>query len=304
MRVAITGSHGLIGQALARSLKSDGHQVVPVVRGSAGEGAVHWDLTAGEIDSDSLEGLDGVVHLAGAGIASGRWTDGHKGAVRDSRTRGTALLSEALASLDRPPAVLVSGSAIGYYGDRGDEVLTETSGPGEGFLPEVCLAWEAATGMAETAGIRVVHVRTGIVLSPDGGALGAQLLPFKLGLGGPAGAGHQWLPWISIDDEVAAIRFLLENEVRGPFDLTAPEPATNAEFARTLGRVLRRPAVLPIPRLVTHLPLGIGPLLDNLLFSSARVLPAALLDAGFTFGHTDLEATFRRLLHRPADAHP
>lgn len=298
MRIALTGSHGLIGRALTESLEGDGHVVVPVVRTAGGPGEVSWDLDAGRIDSDGLEGLDGVVHLAGAGIASGRWTEEHKREVRESRTRGTALLSEALASLERPPPVLVSGSAIGYYGDRGDEVLTEESPPGDGFLPEVCLAWEAATGVAAAAGIRVAHLRTGIVLSPDGGALGAQLLPYKLGLGGPAGAGHQWMPWISIHDEVAAIRFLLDHDVAGPVDLTAPEPATNREFAKTLGRVLHRPAVLPIPRLVTRLPLGIGPLLDDLLFSSARVLPAVLLEAGFAFGHTDLEATFRDLLDR------
>ncbi len=300
MRIAVTGSHGLIGGALVRSLEGDGHQVVRVVRGRAGADEVRWDIEGGDIDAAGLEGLDGVVHLAGAGIASGRWTEEHKAAVLHSRTRGTALLSEALASLTAPPPVLVSGSAIGFYGDRGDEVLTEESPPGEGFLPEVCLAWEAATGLADSAGIRVAHVRTGIVLSPDGGALGKQLLPFKLGLGGPAGAGHQWMPWISLDDEVAAIRFLLEADVRGPVDLTAPAPVTNKVFARTLGDVLHRPTVLPIPRLTTRLPLGVGPLVENLLFSSARVLPAVLQDEGFSFRHEALEPALRDLLDRPA----
>ncbi len=299
-RIAVTGSHGLIGEALVRSLQGDGHDVVRIVRGAPGAGEVRWDLDAGEIDAAGLEGSDGVVHLAGEGIASGRWTEEHKRAVLESRTRGTALLSEALASLDDRPAVLLSGSAIGFYGDRGDEVLTEDSPAGEGFLPELCLAWEAATGLASSAGIRVAHLRTGIVLSPEGGALGKQLLPFKLGLGGRAGAGHQWMPWISLDDEVAAIRFLLDHDVAGPVDLTAPDPVTNADFARTLGAVLHRPAVLPIPRVVSRLPAGIGPLVENLLFSSARVLPEVLTEAGFTFSHTTLEDALRDLLDRPA----
>ncbi|CAN5661943.1 TIGR01777 family oxidoreductase [soil metagenome] len=301
MRIAVTGSHGLIGEAVVRSLVADGHQPVRIVRSRPGPDDVQWDLDAGEIDAAGLEGVDGVVHLAGEGIASGRWTDDHKRQVRESRTRGTALLSEALASLDRPPSVLVSGSAIGYYGDRGDEELTESSPAGQGFLPELCTAWEAATGLAEAAGIRVAHIRTGIVLSPDGGALGKQLLPFKLGLGGRAGRGDQWMPWISLDDEVGAIRFLLDNDVSGPVDLTAPNPVTNAEFVKTLGQVLHRPTVLPIPRFTTRLPLGIGPLVQDLLFSSARVLPATLTDAGYTFAHTTLEAALRDLLDRPAD---
>ena len=299
MRFAVTGSHGLIGSAVVRSLEGDGHEVVRVVRSEPGPGDVRWDIDAGEIDASGLDGLDGVVHLAGEGIASSRWTDEHKRKVRESRTRGTALLSEALASVARPPAVLLSGSAIGYYGDRGDEELTETSPPGDGFLPEVCQAWEAATGVAEAAGIRVAHLRTGVVLSPAGGALQKQLLPFKLGLGGRAGRGDQWLPWVSLDDEVGIIRFLLDHDVAGPVDLTAPRPATSAEFARTLGRVLHRPAVVPIPRFTTHLPLGIGPLVENLLFSSARVLPAAIVDAGYTFLHPELEGALRDLLDRP-----
>lgn len=301
MRIAVSGSRGLIGSALVRSLTADGHQVARLARpgGDATDGDVRWDIAAGRIDTAALEGVDGVVHLAGEGIASGRFTEAHKREVLESRTKGTALLSEALASLAAPPAVLLSGSAIGYYGDRGDEVLTEASPPGEGFLPELCRAWEAATGMAEQAGVRVAHLRTGIVLDPDGGALGKQLLPFKLGLGGRAGKGDQWLPWITLADEVRAIRFLLDTEVRGPVDLTAPNPVTSATFAATLGRVLRRPAVLPIPRLVAKLPAGIGALAENLLFTSARVLPAALLAAGFTFTHDELEPALRALLSRP-----
>jgi uncharacterized protein (TIGR01777 family) len=299
MRFAITGSSGFLGGALVRSLQRDDHQVVRVVRrATAAPDEVRWDVDAGTIDAAGLEGVDGVVHLAGAGIASARFTDAHKREVRESRTRGTALLADALAGLDRRPSVLLSGSAIGYYGDRGDEELTEQSPPGEGFLPELCVDWEAATGPAGAAGIRVAHLRTGIVLSPDGGALAKQLLPFKLGLGGPAGRGDQWLPWITLADHVAAMRFLLEADVSGPVDLTAPHPVTSKEFATTLGKVLGRPAVLPIPRLVTKLPLGIGPLAENLLFTSAKVRPQVLLDAGFAFGHERLEPALRAVLGR------
>lgn len=302
MRIAITGSSGLIGSALARSLEGDGHRVVRVVRSESGSTGdqVSWDIDAGRIDAAGLEGLDAVVHLAGEGIAARRWTDEHKRRVLDSRAKGTSLLCDALASVDDRPATLLSGSAVGFYGDRGDEELTEQSPAGEGFLPDVCVAWEEATSAAEAAGIRVAHLRTGIVLSPDGGALAAQLRPFKLGLGGPAGKGEQWLSWITLADEVRAIRFLLESDVAGPVNLTAPNPVTNGGFARTLGSVLGRPAVVPIPRLVTKLPLGVGPLVDTLLFSSARVRPTVLAEAGFSFDHPALEAALRDLLERPA----
>jgi uncharacterized protein (TIGR01777 family) len=300
MDVAITGSHGLIGTALSRSLREDGHVVVPVVRGADGSGGrvVHWDVEAATIDADALEGVDAVVHLAGAGVASGRWTDERRRLIRESRTRGTALLAEALAGLDTKPAVLVSGSAIGYYGDRGDEELTEASPPGDDFLAKVCRDWEAATGMAEAAGIRVANIRSGVVLSAEGGALAAQLRPFKLGLGGQAGDGRQWLSWISLDDEIGAIRFLLDHDVSGPVNLTAPAPARNAEFTRTLGQVLRRPTVLRIPRAITRLPAGVGDLVESLLFTSARVAPAVLTDAGYGFRHRDLGSTLRAVLKR------
>lgn len=300
MRIAVTGSSGLIGSALCASLEGDGHDVVRVVRSSGGPGTVRWDIDAGTIDAAGLEGLDGVVHLAGEGIASGRFTEDHKRKVLESRTKGTALLSRTLAGLDAPPPVLLSGSAIGYYGDRGDEELVETSPPGEGFLPEVCLAWEAATAPAEAAGIRVAHLRTGVVLAKEGGALGKQLLPFKLGLGGKAGKGDQWFPWITLDDHVRAMRFLLEADVRGPVDLTAPNPVTNVEFVRTLGAVLGRPTIIPIPGFVRKLPAGVGPLVDNLLFASQRVLPRVLEDAGFTWRHDQLESALRAILAKPA----
>lgn len=299
MRIAVTGSRGLIGTALCRSLEADGHRVVRLVRsGATSADEVAWDPDAGEVDAVALEGLDGVVHLAGAGIASGRWTEAHTRAVRESRTRGTALLSEALASLSSPPPVMVSGSAVGWYGDRGDEVLTEESPPGDDFLAEVCQAWEAATGVAEEAGIRVAHIRTGVVLSAEGGALAAQLLPYRLGLGGPAGGGRQWLSWITLEDEVRAIRFLLDHDVSGPVDLTAPNPVRQGELARTLGSVLHRPAVVPIPRLVGRLPLGIGPLVQNLLFVSQRVLPAVLEAEGFEHHHRELDPALRAVLGR------
>jgi uncharacterized protein (TIGR01777 family) len=300
MRIAVTGSSGLIGTALVGSLEGDGHEVVRVVRSDGGPGTVRWDIDAGAIDAAGLEGLDGVVHLAGEGIASSRWTDAHKRAVLESRSKGTALLARALAGLAAPPPVLLSGSAVGFYGDRGDEELTEASPPGEGFLPEVCIAWEAATEPAEAAGIRVAHLRTGVVLAKEGGALGKQLLPFKLGLGGRAGRGDQWFPWIGLDDHVRAVRFLLEADVRGPVDLTSPDPVTNREFVRTLGAVLGRPTILPIPGFVRKLPAGVGPLVDNLLFASQRVLPRVLEDAGFTWRHATLEPALREILGRPA----
>lgn len=300
MRIAVTGSRGLIGSALCASLEADGDDVVRVVRSGGGPGTVRWDIDAGTIDAAGLEGLDGVVHLAGEGIASGRFSEDHKRAVLQSRTEGTALLSRTLAELDARPPVLLSGSAIGYYGDRGDEELVETSPPGEGFLPEVCIAWEAETAAAEDAGIRVAHLRTGVVLSADGGALAKQLLPFKLGLGGKAGTGEQWLPWISLEDHVRALRFLLTTDVQGPVNLTAPNPVRNVEFVRTLGAVLGRPTIIPIPGFARKLPLGVGPLVDNLLFASDRVLPTVLTDAGFSWHHDRLGDALRALLDRPA----
>ncbi len=289
MDIAVTGSSGLIGTALTDSLVADGHRVVPVVRSGAVDGSISWDPSAGTIDAAGLEGLDAVVHLAGEGIASGPWTTKQRGRIRDSRVDGTGLLADTLAGLSRPPAVLVSGSAIGYYGSRGDEVLTESSTPGSGFLPDVCVAWEAATAPATTAGIRTVHLRTGIVLDPAGGSLGKQLLAFKLGLGARAGNGRQWLSWISLADEVAAIRHALDHPtLDGAVNLTAPAPVTNAEFTKAVAAALHRPAFLVFPRAIRRLPFGIGPLVDSLLFDSARVRPDALLGSGFEFTHPEL----------------
>jgi uncharacterized protein (TIGR01777 family) len=297
MRIAITGSSGLIGTALRARLTRDGHEVVPVVRRAAGSDEIAWDPEAGTLDPAALSGLDAVVHLAGAGIGDRRWTDAYKAEIRDSRTRGTNLLSEAIAACEDGPRILLSGSAIGIYGPRGDEELTETSPLGEGFLADVCRDWEASTGMAEAAGVRVVHLRTGIVLSPEGGALKKQLPLFRLGLGGRFGSGRPWQSWISIDDEVGAIVHLLGSEVRGPVNLTAPAPVTGKDFAATLGAVLKRPAVLPIPAFGPKLLLG-GELADSLLFTGQRVLPAVLEADGYQFAHPTLEVALRALLGR------
>ncbi len=297
MDIAITGSTGLIGQALTTSLRADGHHVIPVVRSEGGADRVRWDPDAGTVDANGLEGLDGIVHLAGEGIASRRWTDAQRLRIRSSREQGTQLLATTLARLDQPPAVLVSGSAIGYYGDRGDEVLAEGSAPGDDFLAEVCLAWEGATAAAADAGIRTVHLRTGIVLDAHGGALAKQLPVFKLGLGAKAGTGRQWMSWVTLHDEVRAIRFALDHDtVSGALNLTAPQPVTNAVFTDAVGEALHRPTFLTIPRLAGKAPFGIGGLVESLLFSSARVQPEALRSAGFTFDHPDLGTALAAVL--------
>jgi len=291
MDVVVSGARGLIGSALCRSLEADGHRAIPLVRpGSSEREGINWDPGAGTIDRDALEGVDAVVHLAGEGVASHRWTGEHKRNVLRSRVDGTTLLATALAGLQRKPKALVSGSAVGYYGDRGSAELTEQSGPGGDFLADVCVQWESATHPAEDAGIRTAHIRTGIVLSTDGGALKAQLPLFRLGLGGQAGSGGQYLSWITLDDEIGAIRFLIDHDdVRGPVNLTGPTPCTNAEFTKALGRAVHRPTVVRIPHLVTRAPLGLGALAESLLFSSSRAVPAVLLDAGYRFRHSDLD---------------
>lgn len=301
MDVAVTGSSGLIGSALCRSLEADGHHVRRIVRRPVpgDPRAVVWDPTTGVLDPAGLEGVDAVVHLAGEGIAEKRWTDEQRRRILESRTLGTALLTETLARLDAPPAVLVSGSAMGIYGDGGDAVLTEASPPGDIFLSEVCVAWEAAAQPAIDAGIRTAFIRTGVVLSAEGGALAKILLQFKLFAGGPMGSGRQWWSWISIDDEVAAIRWLLDHEVEGPVNLTAPNPVTYREFAKVLGSVLHRPSFLPVPKFGPRLLLG-SELADQLLFLSQRVEPTVLEAQGFPFAHRDIEAALRAVLHRPA----
>jgi uncharacterized protein len=301
MQVVVTGSSGPIGQALCSHLVSSGHHVVRVVRRPvrAGEVAVAWDPEAGTIDAHGLEGADAAVHLAGAGVGDGRWTESRKRILVESRIRSTALLAGALAGLDHRPRVLVSASAIGFYGDRRDKILTEQSPPGDDFLASLCVRWEAETAPAAEAGIRVVCARTGLVLSGEGGALPKLLPLFKLGLGGRFGSGAQWWSWITLDDEIRAIAWLLENDVRGPVNLTAPNPVTNREFTRILGAALSRPARLPVPRFGPRLLLG-SELADALLFTSARVRPAVLESSGFSFSYSDLDVGLRNLLKPPA----
>ncbi|MCU1466832.1 MAG: hypothetical protein JWM72_2760 [Actinomycetia bacterium] len=265
--------------------------------GVTGGDTIGWDPDEGRIDAPALEGLDAVVHLAGEGIGEHRWTTEQKRRIRESRTKGTAALAGAVASREHKPKVLVSGSAVGYYGDRGDEPLTEDSKPGTGFLPEICTAWEAETRPASDAGIRTVILRTGIVLAPQGGALKQMLLPFRLGLGGRQGSGKQWMSWIAIDDHVAAMRAAIDDErLRGPLLLTAPNPVTNADFAHALGHVLHRPTVLPTPMLPLKLRYG-SELVDTLLLSGQRATPTRLEAVGFRFEYPVLEPALESLLH-------
>ncbi len=285
----------MIGSALVPHLRGLGHDVVRVVRGDAFGSDISWDPARSQLDPHAFDGLDAVVHLAGAGIGDHRWTDDYKRQLLESRTIGTRLVADAIASATDGPSVLLSGSAIGYYGARGDEELDESSSAGSGFLSDLCVQWEAATAAADDAGARVVHVRTGIVLSAKGGALKKQLPLFKLGLGNKMGSGTQWQSWISIDDEVGAIAHLLSSSASGAVNLTAPNPVTNAEFATTLGTVLHRPTFLPIPKFGPKLLLG-GELADNLLFEGQKVLPKALQADGYEFRHPDLAGALDALL--------
>ena len=295
MRIAITGASGLIGAALSRRLKEDGHDVVPVVRRAPGDNEIGWSVADNRIDDGAFDGIDAVVHLAGAGIGDHRWTDAYKREILESRTVGTALVANAITAATDGPKVLLSSSAIGYYGESTDATFDEQSPVGTGFLAEVCEAWEMAAAPATTDEVRVAFLRTGIVLSAEGGALKKQLPLFKFGLGGKMGSGNQWQSWIHIDDEVAAIVHLLTSAVGGPVNLTAPNPVTNAEFTDTLGDVLGRPTFLPIPKFGPKLVLG-GELADNLLFSGQKVVPTVLEQDGFTFSHPTLDGALRDLL--------
>jgi hypothetical protein len=293
VKVVVTGSHGLIGGELVAELGRQGHDVTRLVRAEPGPGEASWDPAAGTVEAAKLEGHDAVVHLAGVGIGDHRWTDAHKRAVLDSRVQSTALLARTLAGLSSPPKVLASGSAVGFYGDRGDAPLTEADGPGTGFLAEVVTAWENAAAPAADAGIRVALVRTGVVMTGKGGALKKQLLPFKLGAGGRLGSGRQWLSWISLDDEVAALLHVLSTDgLSGPVNLTSPEPVTNATFTATLGRVLRRPAIIPVPTIALDALFG-KEMVREMMLGGQRVLPAALEASGFTFAHAHLEDALR-----------
>jgi uncharacterized protein len=297
MQVAITGSSGLIGSELRRTLQATGHAVVRVVRGGPhAPDAIRWDPDAGAIESAGLEGLDAVVHLAGESIGSGRWTEAQKARILDSRVVGTRLLADTLAGLQRSPNVMVSGSAIGFYGDRGEQPVTEETGPGEDFFADVVRRWEAAAAPAEEAGVRVPRIRSAIVLSRKGGALQRMLLPFKLGLGGRLGSGRQYWSWISIHDEVSAILHLLENDdLSGPVNLSSPNPVTQKAFATTLARTLGRPAVIPTPTLPLRLLYG-SEMVEQTLTNGQRVLPKRLEASGFRFLHPELEGAFRAAL--------
>jgi uncharacterized protein (TIGR01777 family) len=299
LRVAITGSSGLIGRALTGFLTTGGHQVTRLVRHPPSPGQVQWDPSRTVFDAAALEGMDAVVHLAGENVAAGRWTAQRKRRIRESRVAATRLLSEGLAGLAQPPKVLVSASAVGIYGPRGDEVLTEGSrlGPDGDFFVELARDWEAAVEPARRAGIRVPQPRFGVVLSPRGGALAKLLPPFRAGLGGPLGDGRMWMSWVSVDDAIGAIHHALFTEsLTGPYNVTAPEPVTNLEFTRTLGRVLHRPTVVPVP--AAALRAAFGEMADATILSSIRALPAVLEKEAYPFRHRRLDAALRYLLGR------
>lgn len=301
LAVAVTGATGLIGQSLVPMLSALGHRVRRLVRRSPGPDDILWNPAEGRLDAGALEGIDAVVHLAGEPIADGRWTEDRRRRIMESRTQGTGLLAEAIARLRARPKVLISASAVGIYGNRGDEPLTEQAslraGPESSFVERVAHAWEAAAEPAERAGIRVVRVRIGIVLSPAGGALAQMLPPFLAGLGGRLGSGSQYTSWIGIDDVIGAIfHAILTPQLVGPVNLTAPTPVTNAAFTAALARVLGRPAILPVP--ASALRLIFGDLADELLLAGARVIPERLRAAGYGFRHPELEGALRHVLGR------
>jgi len=298
MRVAITGSTGLVGSEVVSVLSAAGHEAVRLVRRAPapGEKAVRWNPAQGEVDVAGLEGFDAVIHLAGENVGSGRWTAARKTAIRDSRVNGTRLLCDALAGLARPPKTLVCASAIGYYGDRGEELLTEESSPGTGFLAEVSREWEAASGSAARKGIRVVILRIGVVLSSNGGALSRMLPLFRAGLGGVIGGGSQYLSWVALDDLPFIILHSLQcADLVGPVNAVTPHPVTNREFTRALGNALSRPTPLPVPAFALRLAVG-REMADALLLASARVLPRRLETTGYRFRFPELGEALRHLL--------
>lgn len=292
LRIAVAGASGLIGGALAQSLTADGHKVVRLVRRAArGEGEVCWDPEKQYVDTAGLAGCHAVVNLAGAGIGDRRWSDAYKKTLRDSRVLGTAALAEAVAALEEPPRVLVNGSAIGFYGDTGDRAVDESAPPGDGFLSSLCVEWEEAAAAAQEAGVRTVFARTGLVVSRQGGAWGRLFPLFKAGLGGRLGDGRQYWSFVALHDEVAAIRHLIDTEgLSGPFNLTAPDPVTNAEITAAMGRVLHRPTPFPVPAAALRLALGE---MSGDVLGSQRVLPKRLLESGFAFAFPDIEGAIR-----------
>lgn len=292
----VSGATGLIGSALVTHLRQQGHTVRRLVRRQRGErpGEIPWDPERGTLDARAIEGCDAIVHLAGAPISQ-RWTASHKHAIRESRVRGTATMARAVAEMESKPRVVLSGSAMGFYGDRGDELLDENSSAGSGFLASVVRDWEAAAAPIATLGVRLVLLRTGLVLSPDGGALAKLLPPFKLGAGGPMGGGKQWMSWISLADHVRAMEYAIVTDgVHGPVNLASPAPVTNETFAHVLGRVLSRPAIIPLPAFA--LELMFGEMARETILAGQRLTPRALTTAGFRFEHPDLEPALRDLL--------
>jgi len=296
MKILVSGSHGLVGKALIKSVTSDGHEIIRLVRNKpSGAAEVEWRPDQGQLDAASLEGIDAVVHLAGESIASSRWSDEKKRAIRDSRTKGTALLSDALAQLSRSPSIFVSASAIGYYGNRGDELLTENSAPGDDFLASVCIEWENATKPAIEKGIRTVNARFGIILDKHEGALAKMLTPFRMGVGGRIGNGKQWMSWIGIDDVVNGLKFLISDQTTsGPVNFVAPNPVTNAEFTKTLGRVLSKPTLFPMPEFGVKL--AFGEMGEALLLGSQRVKPGVLEQKGFGFKYSTLDSALKNTI--------
>ncbi len=295
MKILLTGSTGFLGKALIHSLQKVGHEVVRLRRSGATAGEPTWDPDRKIMDAGALEGFDGIIHLAGESIAGLRWTTAKKRRIRDSRVEGTGLLARTVAGLSRPPRWFISAAAVGYYGDRGEETLREDSAPGTGFLAEVCRDWEAAAAPVAQRGIRTAHLRLGIVLSRTEGVLPRMLLPFRCGMGGRIGNGRQFMPWISADDVVGAVKHIIEREISGPVNLTAPETVTNAGFSKTLGSVLHRPVFMPLPAFAARL--ALGEMADALLLASQRVEPAALLKTGYRFKHPALEGALKEMLY-------
>ncbi|MBT8467570.1 MAG: TIGR01777 family oxidoreductase [Deltaproteobacteria bacterium] len=296
-KVAVSGASGLVGSALVPTLERNGYEVLRLVRRAPrADGEVRWNPDGGTIDRDGLRGVSGVIHLAGDNVASGRWTEAKKARIRNSRVQGTALLARALAELSPKPRVLVSASAIGYYGVRGNEVLDETASQGSGFLASVCGEWEAAAEPAREAGIRVVHPRIGIVLAANGGALAKMKMPFLFGVGGPIGDGSQYMSWITLEDLVSALVFALENDALvGPVNYVSPTPVKNADFTSALGRVLKRPTALPVPKFALRLGAG-AEMANEMLIGGTRVVPSSLHAHGFRWEHTRVEPALDSLL--------
>jgi len=296
-KIAVSGASGLVGTELVEVLRSRGYEPLRLVRREPrGADEVRWDPADGSIDLQGLAGITGAVHLAGDNVASGRWTEAKKASIRDSRVQGTELLAGALAQISPRPKVLVSASAVGFYGSRGAEPVDETGSLGDGFLASVCAEWERATRAASSAGIRVVNARIGVVLAADGGALAKMKMPFLLGLGGRIGDGRQYMSWITLSDVVSALVFALgRDDLEGPVNLVAPTPVTNADFTATLGRVLRRPTLIPVPKFALRLGAG-AEMADEMLIGGSRVIPAALRAHGFEWEHPTLEPALRSLL--------